>query len=776
MSRWRASCGTKTLLVAVLLLVDHVSVAAQQEPTVLRLLELDDYFDLVRTGDIDTARDGNRVVFSRTRMDRVADASVTSVWGMRPNGGGLRRLVEKGSHPRLSPDGSWLAYLRDSQVWLLPLVGGAPWRLTGLPEGVTDFSWSPDSRRIVLVSQEPPGRTPQVVPMPGADAEGEPAVSLGLLGPAEPMSVELGPVPVVVTRLHSRADGVGYLGSQRYHLFVADVSGQALTPVPVRRLTEGPQDDASPAWSADGRWIAFVSNRRVEPAAASSSSEIWLVSPQGGQPVQVTSSAGAEAVPTWSPDSRFLAYRYTPDDPPVYANSRLRMIGLYPPQGEGEDVHPPAGLQIQEPQELTAGIDRPIASAPVWAPDRSTIYVTIHDRGTVPLLQVSTGLTRLGERRRGFLGIGRRRRAPAVPAGTAGAIIAGPRVVGAFTLNGDGSQVLAELSWGAEPPEIYSAVTDVQPTAVPLRDPDAHMQPTALPPPIDLVRLTQLNQRWRRRMRLVEPEPLRFFSAKDTVIEGWFMRPLDAADGARHPLIVRLHDGAMDQFTWAFSWERQWLVAKGYAVLFLNPRGSSGYGQAFAQSLWAAWGGPDSVDVLAGLDHLQQRDAVDPDRIGVGGWSYGGILTSYLITTSTRFAAAILGASESDYLAGYGTDELRRWWERELGLPYEPAVRKIYAQLPAMLARGKVVTPTMFMLGAKDWHVPASLSEGMYTRLHRRMLDGGPQTGLIIYPDDYDPVGKPSFVIDRWRRYKAWFDRHLLGDEVADPFFSADDW
>lgn len=776
MSSWRPARATKLLVLAGLLLVDTTSFAAHQEPPMLRLLELADYYDLVRTGDITSSLDGRRVVFARTEIDRVADLSVTSLWEMSPSGSGLRRLVEAGSHPRLSPGGAWLAYLRNSQIWLLPLIGGAPWQLTSLPTEVADFAWAPDGDRIVLVSREPRAAVPTSLSPPGGSAAAERGASPGLWAPSTPTPTERRTLPWVVTRLASRADGVGYLSARQYHLFVAEVPDQSSTPLPARRLTAGPQDDASPAWSPDGRWIAFVSNRTEDSLAADSRSEIWLVSPEGGEPIQVTSTTGADAVPSWSPDSRFLAYRHTPDDPPVYANSRLRMVGLYPTQDAGDDAAPPAELQIGAAQELTAEIDRPIASSPVWSADRATIYVTIQDRGTVPLLQVSTGLGRIGERRRGFLGIGRRRPAPAVPAGTAGAIIAGPRVVGAFTLSGDGSQVFAEISWGTEPPEIYAVATDAQRIAVPLRDPTAHMQPTALPPAVDLARLTQLNQDWRLTMRLAEPEPLRFSSAEDTVIEGWLMRPLDAGEDTRHPLIVRLYGGPKAQSTWAFSWERQWLVAQGYAVLFLNPRGSPGYGQAFANSLWAEWGESDADDVLAGVDHLQEREAIDPDRIGIGGWSYGGILTNYLITKSGRFAAAIAGASETDPFACCGTDELRRWWGRELGLPSEPAVRQVYERLPPSFAAGDVVTPTMFMLAEHDWRVPASMSAGMFARLRRRMPEGGPETGLIIYPDEGDAVDRPSFAIDRWRRYKAWFDRHLLGDQAADPFFGAGAW
>ena len=770
MPSWRPPRATKPLLLVVLLLVDRVGAAAHQEPAVLRLLELDDYYELVRTGDIVAGVDGRRIVFSRTEIDRIADESVTSLWEMSPSGSGLRRLVERGSHPRLSPDGEWLGYLRDSQIWLLPMSSGAPWQMTSLSAGVVDFAWAPAGDRVVLVSREPRVRTTAAAPPVGAAEASSPPE------PARPAATDRGELPRVVTRLVSRADGFGYSGARRYHLFVAEVPEQASMPLQVRRLTDGPQDDASPSWSADGRWIAFVSNRAEDSADADRRTQIWLVSPQGGEPIRVTSPAGADAVPSWSPDSRFLAYRHTPADPPIYANSRVRMIGLYPTQDQDDDAPPPAELQIGEPQELTADIDRPIASAPVWSADRATIFVTIQDRGTVPLLQISTGLPRVGERPRGFLGIGRRRRAPAVPAGTAGAIIAGPRVVGAFTLSGDGSQVFAEVSWGTEPAEIYAVATDAQRTAVPLRDPNAHMQPTALPPAVDLARLTQLNQSWRRTMRLAEPEPLRFSSVADTVIEGWLMRPLDAAEGERHPLIVRLHGGPLAQSTWAFSWERQWLVAQGYAVLFLNPRGSSGYGQTFADSLWDVWGESDSDDVLAGVDHLQQRDTIDPERIGIGGWSYGSILTNHLITKSGRFAAAISGASGTDPFACCGTDELRRWSRRELGLPYEPAVREIYERMARSLAVGDIVTPTMFLLAENDWRGAASLSASMYAGLRRRMPEGGPETGLIIYPDGGDAMGKPSFVVDRWRRYKAWFDRHLLGDEAADPFFGAAAW
>ncbi|MFW6198902.1 MAG: alpha/beta hydrolase family protein, partial [Acidobacteriota bacterium] len=262
----------------------------------------------------------------------------------------------------------------------------------------------------------------------------------------------------------------------------------------------------------------------------------------------------------------------------------------------------------------------------------------------------------------------------------------------------------------------------------------------------------------------------------DVFGEGWLLRPPGRDEAVDLPLLVRIHGGPVSQYTWAFSWELQFLAARGYAVMYVNPRGSSGYGQEFAHTLWARWGEPDFEDVMAGIDHLVDRGIVDEERIGVGGWSYGGILTNYMITGSDRFAAAISGASETDYFACYGTDDLQRWWENELGLPYEPGARELYDRLSPIHRVAEIDTPTLFLAGEQDWRVPLSQSEQMYTQLRRRMIDGGPPTALIIYPDESHGISRPSFQIDRWRRYAAWYDRYVKGDRSADPFFGERAW
>jgi len=819
--RDRAGLRPVACFVVLLLLVQPAT--AQQDVSASRPLRLADYYDFVSIGGLAVAPDAARVVFTRTDIDAEQDSRETSIWSVAPDGTDLHQIVVAGTSPRFAPDGSLLAYLHERQIWLLPSGGGEPWQLTGLPDGVDSFDWAPDSRRIVLVSQETveallpllpeDQRTDLAEVSAVAEPVGLPPLDAGEWIPAEPIAAaEEGdtqdadsndedgdaagaesdpaegddagyrpgawiepvagdaesrrPVPAVITRLQFKADGSGYIGSRPRHLFVAEVPASAQV-VAVRRLTGSRYSDGSPQWSPDGRWVAFSSNRTAEPDT-NNNSDIWLVAPRGGRMLRVTISEGDDGTPRWSPDSTHLMYRHVPRDPAVYANDRLRLVAVNAatPDGGGNTQ-----FEVGRPVELTAALDRPLGSRASWAQDRASVYVTLQDRGMVSLIQVSsglTGLTREGQRRR--------RPAAAAPAGTSAAIVAGPRAVGEFAVMPGGRQVVAVLSGGTTPPELYRMAMNPRPGAVPMHDPAGHVSPTSVPPRAELRALTRLNAGWRARVELAEPEPLRFHSSDDTLVEGWLLRPPGYREGLRYPLIVRIRGGPVSQFTWGFSWERQWLAAQGYAVLYLNPRGSSGYGEEFARALWADWGGPDFDDVLAGVDHLITRGIVHPERVGVGGWSYGGILTNYMITRSRRFAAAISGASETDYFSSYGTDDLQRWWEDELGLPYEAESRARYQQLSPVYSVDQIETPTLFMVGERDFRVPASQSEQMYARLRRRMVDGGPQTGLIVYPGASHSISRPSFIIDRWLRYKAWYDLFLKNDATADPFFGLRAW
>jgi dipeptidyl aminopeptidase/acylaminoacyl peptidase len=787
--------------VLILLIAAVASVGAAQET--VQPLRLADWPELVYLEDPQTVPRTDRVVFQVDRVELGSDGWISEVWESAP-GEEPRRLLTDATAPRPSPDGRWLAFLRTGNVWLMSWSGGEPRQLTRGRESYRSIVWSPDSTRLAMVALDPQGPAPELVPEdersalaaapppavggvapPPLEGAWEPAVAeepVPVERPAEPTDAaeEIAeperperdraaprvdrPLPRVIRRLQFKADGEGYLGPRRPHLWVLDLLAAEEGPVHPRRLTGGLGDDSDPTWSPDGRWIAFASSRGTEPDATTNT-EIWAVRANGGEPVRITATADAEAAPAWSPDGRWLAYRFVPAEPPVYAAAGLRLTDV---EGLVADGTPP-DPELAEPVELTAALDRPVLSTPVWAADLAFVYATIEDRGTQPLVRISTGLDPASNDRR------RRRRAPPLPAGSIAAVLAGPRAVAGFAFTEAGGAAL--LSTPTDPVELYrfprAPTGDVE---LPLVTPTAHVRPAVAPPAASLTRATSFNAAWRRRVQLSDPEPLRFESDEGVFVEGWLLRPPGAVESERLPLIVLIHGGPVSQFAWDFSWEKQWLAAQGYAVLYINPRGSSGYGESFAVSLWADWGGPDLRDVLAGIEHLESRAVIDPERIGVGGWSYGGILTNYLITRTDRFAAAVSGASETDAFSAYGTDDLQRWWEDEIGLPWDPEARRVYEELSAIRDVERIVTPTLFMGGELDWRVPLSQSEQMYTQLRRRMVDGGPETALIVYPGESHGITRPSFMLDRWLRMKAWYDRHVLGDPDADPFFGEWAW
>jgi dipeptidyl aminopeptidase/acylaminoacyl peptidase len=276
--------------------------------------------------------------------------------------------------------------------------------------------------------------------------------------------------------------------------------------------------------------------------------------------------------------------------------------------------------------------------------------------------------------------------------------------------------------------------------------------------------LTRVNEDVLSKLDFKPAEEVHFKSADGTPIEGWAIKPPEFDRSKTYPLILRIHGGPVSQYTDSFYFEHQYLASLGYVVLITNPRGSNGYGEAFCRAIFADWGNKDTQDVIAGVDHVIAQGYVDPKRLGVGGWSYGGILTNYVITKTTRFAAAISGASEVDMFSSFGTDDLRLWWIRELGYPWRNL--DLYRRLSPIMDVEKVTTPTMLMVGDRDFRVPLPQSEQMYVAL--RSL--GKTAALIIYPGQSHGISKPSYQIDRLRRYGLWYDKYILGKDV-DPTY-----
>jgi dipeptidyl aminopeptidase/acylaminoacyl peptidase len=248
-----------------------------------------------------------------------------------------------------------------------------------------------------------------------------------------------------------------------------------------------------------------------------------------------------------------------------------------------------------------------------------------------------------------------------------------------------------------------------------------------------------------------------FTSQDGTAIEGFIIKPPGFRKGKRYPAILNIHGGPMSQYDFGFEVESQLLAANGYVVVLPNPRGSTGFGQAFCLAIWKDWGGPDFHDVMAAVDDAVNRGWADDTRLGVMGWSYGGILTNHVITQTNRFKAASTGASEVLYVVNYGHDQYLRWWEQEFGFPWEPEARAALEAISPFNKVENITTPTLVLGGEEDWNVPIINSEQLYLALKRL----GVETQLVVYPGEYHGIDTPSHIQDLYQRYLDWFGARL---------------
>ena len=602
-----------------------------------RPLTIDDYFRIGRVDEPQVSPDGRWVAYTVETSDLAEDEVRSRIW-MVPSTGGepvpMTAAERSASAPRWSPDGRSLSFLAapedgEDQVWTLYREGGEAVQLTAAAAGVKDYEWSPDGRRLVLVMQDP--------------TAAQLAVQRGEKKPETPP-------PWVIDRRQFKLDYVGYLDRRRSHLYLFDVASKGLV-----QLTFGDFDDTDPAWSPDGRTIAFASNRTTDPDG-NYDSDIWVVAADASgavpKPVQVTANPGFDAEPEFSPDGRLIAHLCATDARAiVYATNHLA-------------VTPAAGGPTAV---LTGALDRN-CFWPQFSPDGGSLLVAVEDSGEQYVARVPVG------------------------GGPPERVIGGPRAVRAFDV-GPSGQVAAVIAEPQLPPEVFLLERG------------------------RLERLTHTNDAVLAGVRLGEVENVHFASADGTEIEGFLVLPPGFVRGPRHPAVLLIHGGPMMQYDFGFDFESQLFAAAGYVAVLPNPRGSSGYGQGFSTAIWQAWGERDFEDVMAAVDDAIARGVADPSRLAVGGWSYGGMLTDHVITKTDRFKAAYTGASSALYIVNYGHDEYQLWWEGELGLPWRNP--DLYQRMSPYFRLDKVVTPTLIMGGEHDWNVPIVNSEQLYQGLKR---------------------------------------------------------
>ncbi len=686
--------------------------APAQTPTP-RPITIDDYFQIQGVHDPQLSPDGQWVAYSVDKSSLKTDKNETRIWMIPTSGGDALPMTAEGvssEHPRWSPDGKLLAFLSErnegkKQVWLLNRQGGEAQQLTETVQDVEDFAWSPDGRHLVLVLKDP---TPEEL-----DAAKEKSQSTAHSSSAaddDPKDKKSkSKKPWVIDRLQFKLDEVGYLDRRRTHLYVFDLSKKSLTQV-----TSGDFDDTEPAWSPDSKLLAFTSNRSTPDPDATYNTDIWTVSAnntdKGAHLTQITTNPGADSSPTWSPDGKSIAY-VTYLDPKLFDYATHHLA-----------VSPAAGGPARV---LTLSLDR-MVSAPRFSQDGQSIYFIVDDDGTQNLAQVHFGDGQQGARP------------------VSGSVFVSSYSVGGGAAGNVGPGTIAvQMATIDRPDEIYLVAQG------------------------KLTQLTHVNDALFSQLQLSHGEYVHFKSKDGTQISGYLYKPLNYTAGQKYPTLLIPHGGPQWAYYAEFSHLAQLYDANGYAVLFPNPRGSTGYGQDFCKAIFADWGNKDFQDDMAMVDYAIEQGIADPDKLGVGGWSYGGISTDFIITQTTRFKAAISGAGAAEFSSLYGHDQYQKDYEYELGLPWEnPAA---WIKVSPFRNVAKVTTPTLFMGGNIDWNVPILGGEQMYQALKRL----GRTTELVVYPDEFHEFSTPSHIKDRLERDLAWYAHFVKSDPTparpADP-------
>lgn len=637
-------------------------------------MTIEDSLAFRQVGGPQISPDGKWVSYTVSEWDRKENRRVSHIWLVSSEGGRSVKLTngERGeSSPQWSPDGTRIAFLanRDKgmQIWIIPAFGGEAEKLTTEENGVQSFGWAQDGRQIAFVTRdEPPNK---------AEIE---------------------------KRKKDKFDTIKVDDNLIYsHLWKINVETKEK-----KRLTEGEFSVSNVQWSPDGRNIAFVlSKAGLQESIWTDISEdrntdIYLISSDGGKPVQLTTSPAADTSPRWSPDGRWLAYVSNTKSDDWAAKNDLLVIA-------------PAG---GTPRNLTGSHFESVGPGIQWTADGSALYFSSGVGVYTDIFQVSSGqVTSAG--------------------GKVTRITSGNRNYGAFDIGGSGpARITFTVNDSQTPDDVWIAELNKFETAK---------------------KITWVNPEIND-YALAETVVMKWKGPDNFDIEGLLVKPLGYEAGKKYPLILMIHGGPYGRFANTFNSRAQIFAANGYAVLMPNPRGSTGYGHDFTVANLGDWGGRDFKDIMAGVDSVIAKGIADSDKLVVMGGSYGGFMTFWTVSQTDRFKAAIGHAAISDWYSFHGQSDIPGLME--YGFKGQPwSVPQNYRKYSPMTYVSQVKTPLMITHGERDMRVNIQQSEQYYRSLKKR----GVEVIFLRYPREGHGIQEPNHVIDLVGRQLEWFDSHL---------------
>lgn len=660
--------------------------------------------------------------------------------------------------PQLSPDGTQIAFTVTradpdantyrTHLWVVPAAGGEPRQLTTASAKETSPRWSPDGTRLVFLSDRGGDKQVWVIATTGGEAR---PLTSGKLAPADPVwspdgrSIAFVGKPEadrarnesgaaapgvesdvrVISRLRYKQDGEGFWDGRWKQIFVVSATGG-----PARRLTAGDYDHLSPAWSPDGALLAYTANASPD-ADLSNTSDVWVIgASDGGTPRRLTAGLGPLQAPAWSPDGRRLAC--VGHDNASWGATNWG-VWTVPASGGG-----PVCLTAQEDRSvghhiITDARAHPSSGGLWWAADGRRVFFMVTDGGSTQIASI------------------------AAPEDGAG--VSGTPPDRAFRFETRGAHELIGCSFDRTARRAACIESDpLTPGEIAVCDLGG-----------DLRRVTDLTGPVLRPIALARPERMQFETAEGWTVEGWVMRPTNPIHGEPVPAVLEIHGGPHGAYGHAFFHEFQVLAAQGYAVVYLNPRGSQGYGQTFTAGTRHDWGGKDYEDLMHGLDAaLAAHPWIDGERLGVAGGSYGGFMTNWIVGHTQRFRAAVTMRSVSNAYSQWGTSDLaymKGMWEYP-GDPWEAP--QFYLERSPITYVRQMRTPLLILHSEQDHRCPIEQGEQLFVALKKQ----GVPTLFVRFPNeshDLSRNGQPRHRLERLRHIVEWFRTYLAPAAAAAP-------
>lgn len=724
------------LTVPIISLIVITSFAAQNPAppagSRTRAITEKDLFDFVWVANPQLSPDGTRVAFVRVNVDEKRTGYETSIWMVSTSGGQPPVRMTNGKHdaqPRWSPDSKRIAFVRGgekdetgkpkpSQIAMLSLAGGEAWVITDLPKGATGPVWSPDGKHIAFLSSttlEDIEKARHNKDSAKSKDTREPEAIKDSAEPKQPESGHESDVHVI-SRAVYRSNDAGYLDPKRHeHIWIIEVPATSDEPTKPVQLTSGNFDERELVWSRDNSLIYFLTERIDEPYYELPTTDICSVPSGGGSLEKLATVPMGIYNLVLSPDGHKFAFHGSVTQPVrSYSQPDLWVM----------DAAPKA-----QPKNLTADYDFDMGSsvggdnvAPrggngrtlYWSPDGRWLFDCVEKRGRTPLVRVDS------------------------QSGSVTEITQGDQAVLDFSITHDARAIVALVSTPVAIGDLFTVSANGAQT-----------------------RITDLNRKLWSQLNLTPPEELNYTSFDGKRIQGWIQKPPDFDPNKKYPLILNIHGGPHAAYGWVFDHEFQWMAARGYVVLYVNPRGSTSYGQDFGNIIQYHYPGDDYRDLMIGVDEVLKRGYIDPKKLAVTGGSGGGVLTDWTITHTDRFAAAVSQRDISNWASWWYTADFTlfqpRWFQAP---PFEDP--QDYADRSAITFVKNIHTPVLFVLGESDYRTPQD-SGG--EQLFRALKFLKRPTAMVVFPRETHELsrsGEPWHRIERLDHIVGWFDKWIM--------------